>query len=155
MGRSDPLLHPKRAADLRKRKLAGVKMDGFTGGCLCGDVRVVAMGQPYRVGICHCLDCRKNHGTLFHASAIFPQAAVMVSGETRAYAGRSFCPRCGSPVFAHIGDEIGINLGVLDKPDQLQPTYELWTVRREAWLPAFPKMRLYAHDREGTGRSED
>ncbi len=33
----------------------------FTGGCLCGSVRIVASGRPYRVGVCHCLDCRKHH----------------------------------------------------------------------------------------------
>jgi hypothetical protein len=43
----------------------------FTGGCLCGSVRIVASGRPYRVGVCHCLDCRKHHGALFHGSAIF------------------------------------------------------------------------------------
>ena len=47
-------------------------MERFTGGGLCGNVRIVATGQPYRVGLCHCLDCRKHHGALFHASAIFP-----------------------------------------------------------------------------------
>ena len=50
----------------------------YTGGCLCGDVRIVATGRPYRVGLCHCLDCRKHHGALFHASAIFPQDAVTI-----------------------------------------------------------------------------
>ena len=75
-------------------------MDRFTGGCLCGNVRIVASGRPYRVGICHCLDCRKHHGALFHASAVFPQDAVTIDGETRNYAGRFFCPRCGSSVFA-------------------------------------------------------
>jgi hypothetical protein len=40
-------------------------MDRFTGGCLCGNVRIVASGLPYRVGLCHCLDCRKHHGALF------------------------------------------------------------------------------------------
>jgi hypothetical protein len=130
-------------------------MDRFTGSCLCGDVRFVATGRPYRVGICHCLDCRKHHGALFHASAIFPEAAVVVEGETRAYQGRSFCPRCGASVFAQTGDEIDVSLGALDAIDQLQPTYELWTVRREAWLPAFPVAHRYARDREGTGRSEE
>ena len=74
-------------------------MDRFTGGCLCGNVRLVASGLPYRVGLCHCLDCRKHHGALFHASAVFPQDAVTIDGETRDYAGRFFCPRCGSSIF--------------------------------------------------------
>ena len=58
-------------------------MDRFTGGCLCGKVRIVASGRPYRVGLCHCLDCRKHHGALFYAAAIFPQEAVTIDGETR------------------------------------------------------------------------
>ena len=74
-------------------------MDRFTGGCLCGNLRIVASGLPYRVGLCHCLDCRKHHGALFHASAIFPQDAVTIEGETRDFAGRFFCPNCGSTVF--------------------------------------------------------
>lgn len=121
-------------------------MTQFTGGCLCGDVRLTATGQPNRVGICHCLDCRKHHGTLFHSSAIFPQDAVTVTGETREYQGRYFCPRCGSSVFGRTADEVEVNLGALDAPDQFQPTYELWTIRREAWLPAFPLSDRYERD---------
>ena len=112
-------------------------MEQFTGGCLCGQVRIVASGRPYRVGLCHCLDCRKHHGALFHASAVFPQDAVTIHGETSDYAGRFFCPQCGSSVFSRTADEIEVNLGSLDAPDQLRPTYESWTVRREDWLPAF------------------
>lgn len=129
-------------------------MDRFTGGCLCGKVRFVASGSPYRVGICHCLDCRKHHGALFHASAIFPQNAVTIEGETRDYAGRFFCPRCGSSVFGRSADEIEVNLGSLDAPDQFMPTYELWTARREAWLPPFPLRRRYEGDRDAKSRSE-
>lgn len=130
-------------------------MEQFTGGCLCGRVRIVASGRPYRVGLCHCLDCRKHHGALFHASAIFPEGAVTIHGNTRGYAGRFFCPNCGSSVFGRTADEIEINLGALDAPDRLTPTYELWTIRREAWLPQFPAMRHYDRDREATGRAED
>jgi hypothetical protein len=129
-------------------------MDRVEGGCLCGDVRIVASGRLYRVGICHCLDCRKHHGALFHASAIFPQDAVTITGETRDYAGRFFCPRCGSSVFGRSGDEIELHLGALDSPDRFKPSYELWTIRREAWLPPFEGTRHYERDREGTGRSE-
>lgn len=129
-------------------------MDHTTGGCLCGKVRFVARGRPYRVGICHCLDCRKHHGALFHASAIFPADAVTIEGEVGDYAGRCFCPRCGSSVFSRSGDEVEVNLGSLDEVDQFRPTYQLWMVRREAWLPAFPEVTSYEHNREGAGRFE-
>lgn len=130
-------------------------MQTFTGGCLCGDVRITTSGPPHRVGICHCLDCRKHHGALFGASAIFPQEAVTIAGGTHSYEGRHFCPRCGSSVFGRSEDEIEVHLGALDAPDQFKPTYELWTVRRESWLPAFPLVRHYAHDRERKERSEN
>jgi hypothetical protein len=129
-------------------------MDRFAGGCLCGAVRFVASGRPYRVGICHCLDCRKHHGALFHASAIFPEAAVAIEGEVNHYQGRCFCPRCGSSVFSRSDDEVEVNLGSLDEPDQFKPTYELWTIRRESWLPPFPLTRRYERDRQGEGRFE-
>jgi hypothetical protein len=130
-------------------------MEQVTGGCLCGDVRITATGAPYRVGLCHCLDCRKHHGALFFAAAIFPQDAVTVEGETRDYRGRHFCPRCGSSVFARFADEIEVHLGALDAPDQFMPSYENWVIRREAWLPPFPLARHYARDRETEGRFEE
>ncbi len=80
---------------------------------------------------------------------------MTVEGETRDYAGRYFCPHCGSSVFSRSADEIEVNLGSLDAPDQLTPTYESWTVRREAWLPAFALTRHYERDRDSTGRFED
>jgi hypothetical protein len=135
--------------------VSGPQTDQFTGGCLCGDVRLVASGRPWRVGLCHCLDCRKHHGAVFFAAAIFPQDAVTITGETRAYSGRHFCPRCGSSVFNSYGDEIEVHLGSLDTPDQLTPTYECWTVRRESWLPPLPLARHYERDRDSSGRLED
>ena len=128
-------------------------MDIFTGGCLCGQLRISATGQPYRTGLCHCLDCRKHHGALFHASAIFPQDAVVITGEARAYKDRAFCATCGSPVFARSGDEVEVYLGTLDATNQFTPTYELWTIRRETWLPEFP-LKHYELDRPSTARTE-
>ncbi len=85
-------------------------MDRFIGGCLCGNVRIVASGLPYRVGLCHCLDCRNHHGALFHASAAFPQDAVTIDGEIGDYVGRFFWPRSGSTMFARSADEIEVSL---------------------------------------------
>ena len=90
-----------------------------------------------------------------HRPAVFPQDAVIIKGETRDYTGRHFCPRCGSSVFARTADEIEVHLGSLDAPDQLMPTYESWTVRREAWLPPFSLARRYERNRDASGRFED
>lgn len=130
-------------------------MDQVTGGCLCGKVRFSARGKPYRVGICHCLDCRKHGGSLFAILAIFPEQAVTVRGETTSYRGRHFCPSCGSSVFSRSDDEVEIHIGALDDIDQFNPSYELWTIRREHWLPDFPLKHHYPQNRENHDRSED
>ena len=118
------------------------------GGCLCGKVRFSAEGEPDRVGICHCLNCRKHHGAVFYAAAVYSHEAVTVAGDTASYEGRHFCPACGSSVFAVSGDEIELHLGALDDPDQFQPGYELWTERRASWLPAFEGAETLKRDRD-------
>jgi hypothetical protein len=122
-------------------------MPHFTGGCLCGTVRIEITSAPHRVGICHCLDCRKRQGAIFHTFAVFPVHAVKVTGETRAYRTRSFCPTCGSPLFDRFGDDLELHLGCLDAPSQLAPTYESWVIRREDWLPPFDVANRYERDR--------
>ena len=126
-----------------------------TGGCLCGNVRFVATGKPYRVGLCHGLDCRKHHGAVVFAAAMYPQEAGSITGETREYKRRHFCPTCGSPFFSLGEDEVEVHLGALDQPDQFEPTYECWAVRRESWLPPTPRIKRYDRDREGTTRFEE
>jgi hypothetical protein len=41
------------------------------GGCACGKVRFEARGDPNRVGVCHCLTCRKVHGAPFNSMSYF------------------------------------------------------------------------------------
>ncbi|WP_061910761.1 GFA family protein [Devosia sp. Leaf420] len=117
------------------------------GGCLCGAVQLIATGYPKRVGVCHCLDCRKHHGAAFYASAIFDQNQVLITGMVHSFKDRHFCPVCGSSVFARWEDEVEVPLGTLDEINRFTPTYELWTVRREHWLPSF-NMEQYLRNRE-------
>lgn len=133
------------------------------GGCACGAVRFVAEGRPYRVGLCHCLDCRKQHGAPFGAFAIFPADRVTFFGDapgvhaSSTSGRRYFCRRCGSPVFSRDegSDEVDLALGSFDETDRFTPTYELWLVRRESWLPPMPSIvRSYERDRTGTQRTE-
>ena len=122
-------------------------MTRYNGGCLCGAVRIEISGEPIRVGICHCLDCRKRQGALFHSFAIFPVETAKITGETRAWKSKHFCPTCGSPLFDLWPGEIELHLGCLDTPSDLKPTYEGWMVRREAWLPPFDVEHHYERDR--------
>ena len=128
-------------------------MERFTGGCLCGAVRLVASGATLSGGAAS--TAASITAPCSAPPRWFPQDAVTIDGETRDYAGRHFRPRCGSSVFARTADEIEVHLGALDAPDQLTPTYEGWIVRRESWLPRFPLARRYERDRDATSRFED
>ncbi|MFO1057306.1 MAG: GFA family protein [Dongiaceae bacterium] len=135
-------------------------MTEITGGCLCGAVRYRAAAAPLRVGICHCLDCRKAGGSIMAVLAVFPADRVTMTGETRLTPagrppGRFFCPRCGSPVFSRDDDsgEIEIHVGSFDEPGRVVPGYELWTCRREPWLPAMPDLVPYERNRPAGGRT--
>ena len=122
-------------------------MDNISGGCLCGAIRFQASGAPDRVGLCHCLDCRKHHGAAFFAAAIFPEGSVTVSGQTSHFQDRHFCPSCGSYVFSKSDGEIELHLGAMDKPNQFRPDYELWTCSKESWLGDFDNIKSYETER--------
>lgn len=125
-----------------------MKNHRFAGGCRCGKVRLGIDAAPIRVGICHCLDCRKQYGSVFYMFAVFPAPAVSVTGETACHGVRHFCPACGSSVFDERGSEMEVNVGALDGDNVVQPTYETWICRRERWLPDFPVTHRYERDRE-------
>ena len=109
-----------------------------TGGCACGQLTFRTRGEPKRVGLCHCMTCRKISGSPFGAFVIYAADQVTVDGPSRNWTGgdtsRWFCPTCGSRVFSRSDDEIELGLGAFDEPNSFEPTYELWTVRREHWL---------------------
>ncbi|WP_164834693.1 GFA family protein [Sinorhizobium meliloti] len=110
-----------------------------TGGCLCGALRYEVSGEPLRVGLCHCADCRKESGSSFVTFAVWPTRAFKSSGEVKIFAGRGFCPDCGSRLFNPGEEETEIRVGSLDDaPAALNPQYEIWVVRRESWLPPLP-----------------
>jgi len=124
-------------------------------------VRFKTAAEPYRVGLCHCLTCRKHSGSVFNLFAIFPADQLAISGSTAVFESsatyhRHFCPVCGSPVFGRDvdTDEIELHVGAFDEPNQVRPTYELWHGRRERWLPDFGGMVKYPANREETGREE-
>ena len=106
-----------------------------TGGCHCGRVKFSVEGEPTRVGLCHCTDCRQESGSAFTYFGVWPAEQFSSNGETTDHDGRRFCPECGSRLFSAGEHEAEIKLGSLHKaPTRLVPTYELWIKRREPWL---------------------
>ena len=126
--------------------------DVFTGGCACGQLTFAARGRPKRVGLCHCMTCRKTSGSAFNAYVRFPVDRVTISGEFKSWSAtpdskRCFCPRCGSQVFDRDAeDEIELKLGAFDRTNLFRPTYEAWAKRRESWL-CTPDLVSYPENR--------
>jgi hypothetical protein len=104
------------------------------GGCLCGAVRFEVRGEPYKSGLCHCADCRRVTGSAFLAYADWRRHQLQYRGVLAIYAGRSFCPSCGSRLFSLTDDSAEIYLGSLDAaPNNIRPIAEGWIIRREDW----------------------
>ena len=111
------------------------------GGCACGAVHFKAEGEPLRVGLCHCMDCRKALASAFMGFTVFPRAAVQLTGDTgrwlsKRWYERHFCRQCGSRVAGvdTNSDEIELPIGAFDDVGLFTPQYENWVVRREPWL---------------------
>jgi hypothetical protein len=118
------------------------------GSCLCGKVEFSVEGEPTRIGICHCTDCRQESGSAFTYFGVWPASAFKTTSETSEYSGRRFCPSCGSRVFALDEEEAEIKLGSInDAPTALNPSYELWVKRREAWLLPLKYAEQFDEDR--------
>ena len=121
-----------------------------TAGCVCGQLTLTTEGEPERVGICHCMTCRKTTGSVFSVFVIFKSERVRIAGRYEGWHSspenrRCFCPVCGSPVFETTGSAVEIKGGAFE-PNTFAPSYEIWTVRREHWLPdtglpSFPENR--------------
>lgn len=51
----------------------------FEGGCLCGEVRFRATGQPKWIVWCHCESCRKHSGAPASVFVSYEHTAIMMT----------------------------------------------------------------------------
>jgi hypothetical protein len=118
-----------------------------TASCRCGQLRATVTGEPVRLSVCHCLNCKKRSGSSFAVQARWPAERTQVNGQSRTFtkAGDSgnpatfhFCPECGSDVYYVIDGKfeglIAIPLGAFDDPYFGSPEYSVWEQRKHGWV---------------------
>lgn len=126
-------------------------MTSRTASCRCGQLRVTVSGEPIRVSVCHCLNCKKRSGSAFAVQARWPKNDVRIEGASKTFvivadsgnrATFHFCPECGSDVYYEIdgkfddkfNDLLAVPLGVFDDPYFATPDFSVWESRKHDWL---------------------
>jgi hypothetical protein len=122
-----------------------------TATCRCGQLKATVTGEPVRVSVCHCLNCKKRSGSAFAVQARWPTQDVRIDGESKSFVKVAdsgnrgtfhFCPNCGSDVFYEIDGKfddkfnglIAIPLGAFDDPYFLTPAFSVWEKRKHDWV---------------------
>jgi hypothetical protein len=131
--------------------------DKRTASCGCGALTATVTGEPVTVYVCSCLVCQRKSGSAFTYAAVFPSAAVAMTGERKAWrhvgeSGRwiesMFCPTCGISVgFLSEGmpGMTGVSVGCFADPAFPPPGTHYWASRRHDWMPPLPA-GLIVHD---------
>jgi len=113
--------------------------------CACGAVVAETRGAPERSMLCSCADCRRKTGSAFNWTLYWPQDAVSITGDTRAFRraaqdGRAstyhFGPSRGVAIWWKMDalpGEIAIGGGFFDEMDLMPPTNAYWTQGRPVW----------------------
>jgi hypothetical protein len=115
--------------------------------CRCGQLTASVNGEPVRVSVCHCLNCKKRSGSAFAIQARWPAAQVRIEGRSKtsvmvADSGNSatfhFCPDCGSDVYyennGKFDELIAIPVGAFSDPYFLTPEFSVWEGRKQDWV---------------------
>jgi hypothetical protein len=118
-----------------------------TASCRCGQLTATVTGEPVRVSVCHCLNCKKRSGSAFAVQARWPKAQVRIEGASKTFvkvadsgnrATFHFCADCGSDVYYEIDgkfdDLVAIPVGVFDDPYFASPAYSVWEERKHDWV---------------------
>ena len=120
--------------------------EDLTGGCLCGQLRYeIAADRPIAARICWCRVCQYLGAGTGTGNVMFAKAALTLTGERAVFTSqadsgatmhRTFCPKCGTPVFSEAEprpDFIIARVGTLDDPEIGKPAGVIWTKSAPSW----------------------
>jgi hypothetical protein len=127
-----------------------------TGRCLCGAVRYELRGGLRDILVCHCVECRRYHGTSGAYTSLARTGLTLIDPEDqlRWFPGpqsatggeRGFCRRCGSSMLWREPESTtySVAAGTLDGPTGLRIVQHIWDEQRADWeldddLPRVPR----------------
>lgn len=145
-------LTPSLLACVSKQDDHSATLSHFKGGCMCGKIRYISKSAPFASDYCHCDTCRRLSGAPITAWMDFKSSEVTFYGEISEFQTsdkiyRGFCSSCGSRLtYRHIDhpDCITLTVTSLDNPEQVTPTYHIYTEERLHWLTVEDELPCYA-----------
>jgi hypothetical protein len=115
--------------------------------CSCGAVKAACEGEPMRVSVCHCLNCKRRSGSAFAVQARWPVDQVTIIGETREWqltgdsggvATFRFCPVCSATIAYTVDgmpDLVAVPVGAFADPGFMPPPeYSVYEGRMHPWV---------------------
>jgi hypothetical protein len=139
-----------------------------TGGCMCGGVRYELKSEPFDCGWCHCRTCQLESGAPAMAFASVMRGDWVASSgadcirsiRSSSFGTRSFCARCGTPLFVtveHQPDTLDFSVMTLDDPDAVVPEFHIFWSSRVGWFDPcddLPKHDRFRPDTQGLSGTE-
>jgi hypothetical protein len=119
----------------------------LTGGCMCGAVRFELSAPLRGAAYCHCTRCQRRTGTSPSVSGLTqPGSLALTHGRdvVRSYRPggdgwlKSFCPQCGSQLFAtspENPDLVAVRLGAIDQDPGVRPGVHQFVDYAPPWAP--------------------
>lgn len=134
------------------------RVDG--GHCFCGKNKAVMTGEPFWICYDHDDDCRRAIGSPLTIWVGYKAAQVtFTAGEPRKFSKtrgvtRTFCSTCGTSITyvdEGLPDEIYVNIGFMDHPEQFPPAAHAYWEMKLRFIEInddLPKTITYTRDRE-------
>ena len=122
------------------------------GSCLCGGVTYSITGKVSDIVHCHCIKCRKAHGSAFSSVASISLDNFSLKGEVNLKSFESskgkhrfFCSTCGTQIYAKRDDKqnIILRLGSLDTNFPGEERAHTWISEGAEWYDLNKELTQY------------
>ncbi|MDC8831347.1 GFA family protein [Alteromonas gilva] len=113
------------------------------GSCNCNGIQFSASDNIRAIVNCHCNLCRKMNGSAFSTYVVVPDTdfvlhkGTLTTVQVSDNATKSFCQRCGTPVFNQNHKLAGVKilyLGIINNAPNLKPAMNIFCESQLEWI---------------------